>query len=65
MKKQYGADKGESVFYASRNKGVITGVEVRRKANKGGLMQGFRKVDPKNKVKVQGHKAYKKFVSWS
>ena len=28
-------------------------------------MQGFRKVDPKNKVKVQGHKAYKKFVSWS
>ena len=24
-----------------------------------------RKVDPKNKVKVQGHKAYKKFVSWS
>ena len=41
MKKQYGADKGESVFYASRNKGVITGVEGRKKANKGGLMQGF------------------------
>ena len=25
----------------------------------------YKKVDPKNKVKVQGHKAYKKFVSWS
>ena len=27
--------------------------------------RGYKKVDPKNKVKVQGHKAYKKFVSWS
>ena len=27
MKEQYGEDKGESVFYASRNKGVISGVE--------------------------------------
>ena len=27
--------------------------------------KGYKKVDPKNKVKVQGHKAYKKFVSWS
>ena len=35
MKKQYGSDKGESVFYASRNKGVITGVEGRKSANKG------------------------------
>lgn len=26
MKKEYG-DKGESVFYASRNKGMITGVD--------------------------------------
>ena len=47
MKKQYGADKGESVFYASRNKGVITGVEGRRKVNKGGLMQGFPKLAKK------------------
>ena len=44
MKKQYGADKGESVFYASRNKGVITGVEGRKLANKGGLIQGFPKL---------------------
>ena len=27
MKKQYGGKKGESVFYASLNKGVISGVE--------------------------------------
>jgi hypothetical protein len=27
MKKQYGSKRGESVFYASRNKGAITGVE--------------------------------------
>ena len=47
MKKQYGADKGESVFYASRNKGVITGVEARRKVNKGGLIQGFPKLAKK------------------
>jgi len=47
MKKQYGSDKGESVFYASRNKGAITGVEGRRKANKGGLIQGFPKLAKK------------------
>jgi len=28
MKLQYGAEKGESVFYASRNKGTISGVEA-------------------------------------
>ena len=27
MKETYGAKKGESVFYASRNKGRISGVE--------------------------------------
>ena len=27
MKKQYGGKKGESVFYASLNKGTISGVE--------------------------------------
>jgi len=27
MKKTYGAKKGEKVFYASRNKGKITGVD--------------------------------------
>jgi hypothetical protein len=47
MKKQYGSDKGENVFYASRNKGVITGVEGRKSANKGGLIQGFPKLAKK------------------
>lgn len=33
MKEQYGAEKGERVFYASKNKGTISGVEDRsRKA---------------------------------
>jgi hypothetical protein len=27
MKKEYGAKKGESVFYASRNAGTISGVD--------------------------------------
>lgn len=41
MEKQYGEEKGESVFYASKNKGTITGVDavpcspaMREKANK-------------------------------
>lgn len=31
MKQKYGADKGESVFYASAHKGTITGVHGKRK----------------------------------
>ena len=31
MKEQYGAEKGEQVFYASQNKGVITGTHVKKK----------------------------------
>lgn len=31
MKKEYGGKKGESVFYASKNKGTIKGVEKKRK----------------------------------
>jgi hypothetical protein len=36
MQEQYGAEKGERVFYASKNAGKITGVEdkARRKAVK-------------------------------
>jgi hypothetical protein len=34
MKKQYGSDKGESVFYASRNKGTIKGVDRSKKKKK-------------------------------
>lgn len=31
MKKQYGATRGEQVFYASVNKGTIKGVEPKKK----------------------------------
>ena len=47
MKEQYGSKKGKSVFYASANKGVITGIEKRKHAHKGGLMQGFPKLAKK------------------
>ena len=40
MKKQYGKNEGEKVFYASRNKGTIKGVE---RANKGKLVRGKNK----------------------
>jgi len=30
MKEQYGSKKGKSVFYASKNKGVIKGVEKKK-----------------------------------
>ena len=44
MVKQYGSKKGESVFYASDNKGTITGIEKRKHANKGGLISGLPKL---------------------
>jgi hypothetical protein len=34
MKSQYGADQGERVFYASKNKGTISGVDKARKKKK-------------------------------
>ena len=34
MKKEYGAKKGEDVFYASANKGTITGVHGKHKPKK-------------------------------
>tara|TARA_R100000654_G_scaffold21449_1_gene43256 strand:+ start:1497 stop:1670 length:174 start_codon:yes stop_codon:yes gene_type:complete len=36
MKKQYGKKKAEEVFYASKNKGVISGVDrtKKKKSNK-------------------------------
>ena len=34
MKKEYGAKKGENVFYASKNKGTIKGVEGKDKKKK-------------------------------
>ena len=44
MTEQYGSKKGEQVFYASANKGTITGIEKRKSANKGGLIKGFPKL---------------------
>jgi hypothetical protein len=34
MDKEYGKKKGESVFYASKNKGIIKGVEGRTAKSK-------------------------------
>lgn len=34
MKKKYGAKKGKEVFYASQNKGTITGTHLERKTKK-------------------------------
>ena len=34
MKKEYGKKRGESVFYASRNKGTIKGVDFKRRKMK-------------------------------
>ena len=34
MKEQYGKKRGEQVFYASKNKGVIKGVEKRKTRRK-------------------------------
>ena len=40
MKKQYGKKRGEKIFYASKNKGVIKGVK------KGAKMQKLDKIKP-------------------
>ena len=34
MKKEYGAEKGEQVFYASQNKGTIKGTHKGKKKGK-------------------------------
>ena len=31
MKKEYGGKKGEQVFYASKNKGTIKGIDKKKK----------------------------------
>ena len=35
MDKEYGSKKGNQVFYASRNKGTIKGVDKVRKSSRG------------------------------
>jgi hypothetical protein len=39
MVKTYGAEQGERVFYASKNKGVIKGVEGKKRKNRGGAVK--------------------------
>ena len=41
MKKEYGSKKGEQVFYASRNKGTISGVE--KKSSKSEALKRLKK----------------------
>ncbi len=41
MRKEYGDEKGESVFYASRNKGIIKGVDPESKPKK---MRGIKHI---------------------
>ena len=36
MRKEYGSEKGEQVFYASINAGKIKGAEMRKKKHKKG-----------------------------
>ncbi len=43
MKQQYGSKKGESVFYASRNKGTIKGVDPESKPKKSLKQRMFKK----------------------
>lgn len=53
MKSQYGDKKGESVFYASRNKGTISGVDRTHKARGGSITgEGSMKKTPKGTKKA-------------
>jgi hypothetical protein len=40
MKSEYGAEKGKKVFYASRNKGTIHGVDKRRESTVSKALSG-------------------------
>jgi hypothetical protein len=58
MKKQYGADKGEDVFYAAANKGTIKGVAKKQKLAKGGAARKASKSSkPKTKSKSRVNEA--------
>jgi hypothetical protein len=43
MTKKYGEKKGEQIFYASANKGTISGVEKKQELKKGGAVRKTRK----------------------
>lgn len=42
MRKRYGKEKGERVFYASKNKGTITGVDEETKEKSAAFIRRFR-----------------------
>lgn len=52
MKKEYGSKKGESVFYASQNKGTITGTHKKR------AKAGKRRDHPERMAKMYGNLDY-------
>lgn len=52
MKEEYGKTKGEGIFYASKNKGTIKGVEKKTRKKADGMGGGYGKpMMRKNKVK--------------
>ena len=53
--KNYGKKKGETVFYASRNKGVIKGVEKGKKRSKNAKADPNWKEVEENKDKPKTH----------
>lgn len=59
MKAQYGGKKGEQVFYASRNKGTISGVEKgqRKKKKHNEYMRNRR---PMPETRNYGRQAYQR-----
>jgi hypothetical protein len=58
MKKQYGAKKGEDVFYAAANKGTIKGVAKKQKLKAGGSVgKAGSKAKPKAKSKSRVNEA--------
>jgi hypothetical protein len=58
MKEKYGPEKGEEVFYASKNKGTITGVDDMKKSDRVPLEEGKSKETVNknvNKLLEKGH----------
>lgn len=76
MRKQYGSEKGKEVFYASKNKGKISGVDEhmdsytkigRLLAEAMGLMEKNETKNPKDtkpKIKPKGDPKKGRYASW-
>ena len=58
MTSKYGEKKGEQIFYASANKGTISGVEKKQELKKGGAVRKTSKqTKPKTKSKSRVNEA--------